>query len=150
MKVENSVLPNQEQMQGFAEPSAKAPIYMLNLLKYKENAEYSDGRHTRLSGAEAYRLYGDAVSELIVNFGGQVTFTANVERMALGEVEELWDEVAIAMYPSRQAMAQMMMSEEMQDIGEHRKAGLAGQLNIELNEAYGAWLSSRPFQTVDQ
>ncbi|MGB0478751.1 MAG: DUF1330 domain-containing protein, partial [Parvibaculales bacterium] len=46
----------------------------------------------------------------------------------------LWDQVAIAKYPSRQAMVDMMMSEEYNAIHMHRDAGLAGQLNIETTE----------------
>jgi hypothetical protein len=49
----------------------------------------------------------------------------------LGEVEELWDEVAIAMYPDRASMVRMSMSEEWREISVHRSAGLKGQLNIE-------------------
>ena len=60
----------------------------------------------------------------------------------LGEAEELWDKVAIAMYPSRAAMLEMMSSPEMQEIGAHRAAGLAGQLNIETAGASGSWLES--------
>jgi len=41
------------------------------------------------------------------------------------------------MYPSRQAMLQMMSSPAMQQIGQHRAAGLAGQLNIETIGAAG-------------
>lgn len=140
MKVENKIMPNAEQFEGFSEQHAKAPIYMLNLLKYKDQAEYSDGRETTLTGVEAYTLYIDGVTELIQEFGGEISLSADVERLTLGEVEELWDNVAIAMYPSRQAMLDMMMSEKMQDIGAHRSAGLAGQLNIELTGAQGAWI----------
>lgn len=140
MRVENSVVPNAEQLAGFAEPGADGPIYMLNLLKYRDKAEYPDGRVTDLSGREAYALYGDAVSELLTEFGGSMSFKATVERLMLGEVEELWDDVAIAMYPSRAAMLQMMQSSTMQEIGQHRAAGLAGQLNIECTNAMGAWL----------
>ena len=49
----------------------------------------------------------------------------------LGEVEELWDEVAIVMYPSRAAMLRMVSSDAYLAIAVHRDAGLAGQLNIE-------------------
>lgn len=49
----------------------------------------------------------------------------------LGEVEDLWDMVAIAKYPSRKAMLQMMMDPEYQKSEVHRSAGLEGQLNIE-------------------
>ena len=43
MQVENATHPNDAQMAGFAEPGADGPIYMLNLLKYKDKAEYPDG-----------------------------------------------------------------------------------------------------------
>lgn len=131
MQVINSVYPNEAQLAGFAEPGPEGPIYMVNLLKFRDRAEYPDGRATDLSGRDAYQLYADGVSELIQEFGGSVVFAADVVRLMLGEVEELWDEVAIAMYPSRTAMLEMMSSERMQEIGQHRAAGLAGQLNIE-------------------
>lgn len=131
MQVINSVYPNEAQLAGFAEPGPGGPIYMVNLLKFRDRAEYPDGRSTELSGREAYGLYAEGVSELIKEFGGGIVFAADVVRLMLGEVEELWDEVAIAMYPSRAAMLQMMQSERMEEIGQHRAAGLAGQLNIE-------------------
>ena len=44
MKVENRVYPNREQMKGFFEEgSDDQPIYMINLLKFREKAEYKDG-----------------------------------------------------------------------------------------------------------
>lgn len=131
MEVKNRVRPNQEQMQGFMQPGPDGPIYMVNLLKYKEVAEYEDGRETGLTGRQAYEIYAGAVAELLVEFGGGVVFGGEVSRLMLGEVEDLWDEVAIAMFPSRKAMLEMMMSPTTQEIGQHRAAGLAGQLNIE-------------------
>ena len=137
MQVVNSVLPNKQQMEGFLTPGSKSPIYMVNLLKFKARAEYADGRATDLTGAEAYELYAEGVSTLLEELGGALVFAANVERLVLGEVEELWDKVAIAMYPSRKAMLEMMGSPVMQEIGKHRAAGLAGQLNIETVGAVG-------------
>ena len=139
MKVENSVYPNDEQMAGFQETGPEGPIDMVNLLRFKDKAEYPDGRDTELTGREAYMIYAAGVSELLPKFGGGVMFTAEVERLMLGEVEDLWDVVAIARYPSRQAMMDMLMSGEMQEIGVHRAAGLAGQLNIETSSARGLW-----------
>jgi len=140
MQVQNKISPDEEQIKGFTEPGADGPIYMLNLLKFKEQAEYADGRETNLSGAQAYALYGEAVAGILANLGGGGMFSAKVERLMLGEVEELWDSVAIAMYPNRQAMLDMMRSEEYQAIHHHRQAGLAGQLNIETTNAAGMWL----------
>ena len=107
MNVENKVTPNQEQIEGFFEPGPEGPIYMLNLLKFKENAVYEDGVESELSGAEAYALYAAEVSKILITLGGGGMFNAKVERLVLGDVEELWDTIAIAMYPSRQAMIAM-------------------------------------------
>jgi uncharacterized protein (DUF1330 family) len=141
MEVNNSVVPTQEQIAGFFEPGPEGPIYMVNLLKFKDKAEYEDGRPTELTGREAYDIYGASVSQLLKEFGGAAMFAADVERLMLGEVEELWDEVAIAMYPSRKAMLDMIQSPTMQEISTHRAAGLAGQLNLETAAPMGAWLN---------
>ena len=140
MKVENRVTPTQAQMEGFAEPGPDGPIYMLNLLKFKAKAEYPDGRETTLTGQQAYAIYGAEVVAHLAKVGGAPMFSARVERLMLGEVEELWDSAAIAMYPSRQAMMDMMSSPDYQASAIHRAAGLAGQLNIELAEPVGIWL----------
>jgi len=145
MHVNNAVRPNSEQLAGFAEPGPDGPIYMVNLLKFKERAAYEDGRATELTGEQAYMIYAAAVSELLTEFGGAAMFSAPVTRLMLGEVEELWDKIAIAMYPSRAAMMSMMQSPNMQEIGAHRAAGLAGQLNIETAAASGVWLGDESF-----
>jgi hypothetical protein len=133
--VENKVMPDEEQMKGFLEPDDGKPIYMLNLLKYKDKAEYHDGRETNLSGREAYHLYVEGVKKCLAKVGGEMTFSSTVRRLALGSVDELWDEVAVAMYPNRTAMMQMMQLPEIAEKGIHRKAGLAGQLNLETVDA---------------
>lgn len=143
MEVVNKVKPDAAQMRGFMEPGHDRPIYMLNLLKFKAVAEYPDGRDTDLSGAEAYGIYGAEVAAHLAKVGGAPVFSAQVERLMLGEVEELWDTVAIAMYPSRQAMMEMMMSPEYQASAVHREAGLAGQLNIEMADPIGTWFNQQ-------
>ena len=131
MIVKNAVIPNGEQMAGFLEGDTDTPIKMVNLLKFKDKADYKDGRQTSLSGKEAYQIYADEVQGHLEKVGGKSIFLGEVERLMLGEVEELWDCVAIAEYPSRKAMLEMVMDSEYQKSEEHRSAGLAGQLNIE-------------------
>ena len=48
MKVENKVTPNEAQIKGFFESGSEGPIHMLNLLKFKDKADYKDGRETDL------------------------------------------------------------------------------------------------------
>ena len=131
MKVENKVTPNEEQINGFLEDPEIGPISMVNLLKYKEKAIYDDGRDTNLSGEEAYGLYAAEVINLVEKYGGEFLFAGKVNRLMLGEVDEMWDSIAIAKYPNRKAMFEMTMDPEYQKIHVHRDAGLEGQLNIE-------------------
>jgi uncharacterized protein (DUF1330 family) len=152
MQVINEVFPSDpEQMKGLMEKGPNGPIFMVNLLKFKERAEYDDGRETNLTGREAYMIYGRAVAELLPKFGGRVIFAGDVTYLSLGHVEELWDEIAIGMYPDRASMVRMSFSDEWREIAVHRSAGLKGQLNIETVAPAGAsgssWLGGLMGQT---
>ncbi|MCH2478519.1 MAG: DUF1330 domain-containing protein [Gammaproteobacteria bacterium] len=131
MKVENKLRPNAKQMAGFLLGDTKTTIHMVNLLKFKGKAEYEDGRQTDLTGQEAYQIYAKEVQGHLQKVGGKLIFSGQVSRLMLGEVEELWDWIAIAEYPSRKAMRSMIMDKDYRKSEEHRSAGLAGQLNIE-------------------
>ena len=138
MKVINDVMPSQpEQVAALTEPGPDGPIVMVNLLKFKERAEYADGRETDLTGRQAYTLYGRAVTEILPQFGGRILFAGDVSFLSLGQVEDLWDEVALAEYPNRAALLAMTTSPQWMEAAVHRTAGLAGQLNIETT--YGEW-----------
>ena len=132
MEVTNEVMPTSaERINEMLEPGPDGPIFMVNLLKFKERAAYEDGRETDLSGRQAYEIYGRGVSQLLPTYGGKLVFAGDVTFLMLGQVEELWDEIAIAQYPNRGALVAMSSSEEWQALAVHRSAGLAGQLNIE-------------------
>ena len=131
MEFNNSVYPTKEQMDGFLEGDDNSPISMVNLLKFKDKAEYKDGRETNLTGAEAYAIYAKEVVKHLKSVGAEWIYSGDVTRLMLGNIEELWDMVAIARYPSKKAMLDMIMSPEYIESSIHRTAGLAGQLNIE-------------------
>jgi uncharacterized protein (DUF1330 family) len=132
MQVQNEVFPTDPaRFSEMMEKGPDGPIFMVNLLKFKDKAQYDDGRPCDLSGRDAYLIYGRAVAELLPKFGGRGIFAGDVTFLALGQVEELWDEVAIATYPDRASMVRMSLSEEWREIAVHRSAGLKGQLNIE-------------------
>ena len=131
MQVTNKILPSEEQINGFMNESEVGPISMVNLLRYKDKALYQDSRDTNLTGEEAYGLYAKEVINFVEKYGGEFIFAGKVNRLMLGEVEDLWDAVAIAKYPNRKAMLEMTMDPDYQKIHVHRDAGLEGQLNIE-------------------
>lgn len=130
MQVTNKVIPAPEQLMAFFTGPEDGPFVMVNLLKFKEKAEYPDGSDADLSGIEAYMRYGMAVRGHLERVGAKPGYVGPVTGLMLGEVEELWDMVALAEYPSLAAMRAMVENPEYTEISKHRSAGLAGQLNI--------------------
>ena len=140
MIVSNKLHPAPEQAMAFFAADDGEAMCMVNLLKFRDKATYADGSEPELSGREAYARYAAGVQACLASVGGKVHFSGAVTGLLLGEVEELWDMVAIAEYPSRKAMLAMVQSPEYQAITKHRDAGLAGQLNICTRVASGASL----------
>lgn len=130
MIVTNAQHPKPEQAMAFFGADDGEPICMVNLLKFKDKATYADGSEPDLSGRDAYARYAQGVAACIAAVGGKLRFGGTVTGLLIGEIEEPWDMVAIAEYPSRKAMMAMVQSPEYQAIAKHREAGLAGQLNI--------------------
>jgi uncharacterized protein (DUF1330 family) len=130
MEVVNEVTPSPARAMEFFGGEDDGPFVMVNLLKFKPFAEYDDGSDADISGREAYGRYGIEVRKLVEGLGGRVRFSGAVTGLLLGQVDELWDAVALAEYPSLAAFRSMAMSPEMHAIEHHRRAGLAGQLNI--------------------
>jgi len=141
MEFVNKLYSDQDQLAGFLDPASQGPIGMVNLLRFKDKAEYDDGRETTLSGREAYDLYAQGVTKLLAEVGGYLGFVGDVERLVVGEVDDLWDTVAVAYYPSRKAMMDMMQLDGMQELAQHRAAGLLGQLNLETVGMTGDWMA---------
>lgn len=134
MHVANAVMPHPDQAKAFFSGDEQGPMVMVNLLKFKARAEYPadhpNAANAEMTGRDAYLLYGAAVRKCLEMVGGHAVFSGQVTGLILGDVEDLWDMVALAHYPSPQAMMAMVALPEYQAIEVHRFAGLAGQLNI--------------------
>ncbi|MBI3783475.1 MAG: DUF1330 domain-containing protein [Deltaproteobacteria bacterium] len=130
MKVVNHVYPKFEQLMPLAQDSTPGAIAMVNLLKFHDKAQYGDGRSENISGRDAYMRYVAEMGPIVEAAGGRFLFSGDVKGLVIGEVEELWDAVGIAEYPSRAEFQRIATSPEVQAIGVHREAGLAGQLLI--------------------
>lgn len=141
MEVINELMPTDPaRIEAMQEKGPSGPIVMVNLLKFRDHASYTADHpdaKAGLSGREAYARYATAVIELLPKFGGRALWAGDVQFLALGRVEDLWDEVALAEYPDRAALWAMSTSPEWQAISVHRAAGLAGQLNIETTPLAG-------------
>jgi uncharacterized protein (DUF1330 family) len=130
MEVRNAIYPSADQIAAFFGLPEEGPFVMVNLLKFRDKAEYADGSEPELSGREAYERYGAEVTQLVESIGGRILYAGRVAGLMIGAVEDMWDAVALAQYPSLEAFRAMAISPGMRAIEHHRAAGLAGQLNI--------------------
>ncbi|RVW02883.1 DUF1330 domain-containing protein [Rhodococcus xishaensis] len=130
MQVENAVYPSVERIGALSAVESGEPIVMLNLLRFRDKAVYSDGRSTTLTGREAYQIYATAMQKVVEENGGRFVFGGQIDSLVIGDVEDMWDFCGLVEYPSAADFVRIAMLPEVAEIGVHRTAGLAGQLLI--------------------
>jgi uncharacterized protein (DUF1330 family) len=123
--VKQTVEPTGEQLREFARTvDDGTPIVMLNLLRYREQANYAqDAAQSPCSGREAFKRYSKLSIACIEDCGGQVLFIGSALATVIGPSDEKWDDIFLVQYPSRSAFLQMIASERYR-INFHRSAAL--------------------------
>jgi uncharacterized protein (DUF1330 family) len=122
-----SIDPSPETLQKLvAEANDESPLVMINLLRYRERAEYPQGSGaTPCSGEEAYQRYIALVLPMLSDVGAKVLWRGSVKHVVIGPVGEKWDEVFLVEQPSRRALLTMVSRGEYLEAAVHRTAALA-------------------------
>jgi len=122
-----SIEPTAEQLQRLLAADGDAsPIVMINLLRYRDRAEYAVASGAEpCSGREAYQRYSAAVVPMLAAVGGTVLWFARVQQTVIAPSAESWDDAILVQYPSRKAFVTMVASPDYQRIAVHRTAALA-------------------------
>ncbi|MGH9275802.1 MAG: DUF1330 domain-containing protein, partial [Acidimicrobiales bacterium] len=108
-------------------PEDDGPIWMVNLIKYRERADYGDGADAGVSGAEADARYAERIP--LEEIGAQVVFWGDVDAQLLG-AEPRWDRVGVVRYPSRRAFLAMQQRDDFREAHQHKKAALESTIVI--------------------
>lgn len=109
-------------------PTAEdGPVWMVNLMKYRETADYADGRETAISGREADDLYTPV--ESLAGVGAEIVFGGEVEQQLLGDAP-IWDRVGVVRYPTRRSFIEMQSRPDFQRQHVHKDAGMAETIVI--------------------
>lgn len=112
-----------------AESDLDEPVVMLNLLKYRDQAESGHGVDG-LTGRQAYTKYGQAFAELEPRFGGSVMWMGRGKNTVIGGDEE-WDIIILVTYPTRRQFIEMFNDPDYQAIAPIRAAALADSRIVE-------------------
>jgi hypothetical protein len=104
------------------------PVHMLNLLRFREVADYSRAPDLTpsepISGADAYRLYLEATLPHLSASGGELLFLGDGGYFLIGPGEERWDMAMLVRQQSVDAFIAFATDEAyLVSIG-HRNAAL--------------------------
>lgn len=122
----NTTEPSDKQLAQMKEQDQVTPFDMVNLLKYRDTAQYASSvdDKTVCTGREAYNEYAKIVLPMILRLGGSLVYRGRCDHLFVGTEGQDYDEVIVVRYPSRKAYLTMFNSLEYQNAIKHRKAGL--------------------------
>jgi len=123
----NHVDPTRAQFDAFKELPRDQPIEMLNLVAFRDLANYPgdhDLARDGLTGADAYALYGKHSGPVLAKVGGSILWRGGFETTLIGPAEETWDAVFVARYPTAHAFLAMISDPEYQRAVVHREAAV--------------------------
>ena len=120
-----AIYPSNEQIEELMTGPTDQPVVMVNLLKFKERADESEGEASR---QVAYGRYAEQMRKVVESQGGRFIWAGRVDSKVIGEDgDPEFDVIALVEYPSRQKFLEIVGSERVREIGEHRSAGLEMQ-----------------------
>ncbi|BES70524.1 hypothetical protein RE428_15420 [Marinobacter nanhaiticus D15-8W] len=106
--------------------SPDEPVVMLNLLRFREQAVYSDDENeTACTGREAYARYSKQALPHLEKVGAKAEWVGEAMTTVIGPDEEGWHDVLLVRYPSAEAFLAMVGDPEYQAVVHHRTAALA-------------------------
>jgi uncharacterized protein (DUF1330 family) len=101
------------------------PVVMINLLRYREQADYGGRADIEpCSGRAAYGRYMKQAFAFVIAVGGAVFWQGAPKALLLGPPEERWDLALLVRYPSKEAFLAMVSDPAYQAITVHRTAAL--------------------------
>lgn len=124
--------PERDQFNAFKALPRDVPVMMLNLVKYRDQAVYDDGREA--TGAEAYAAYGRESGPVFDRVGGEIIWRGKPEVMLIGPFEKQWDEIFVARYPTASAFLEMVTDPVYREAVKHRQAAVEDSRLIRTGE----------------
>jgi len=127
-----ALYPTEDQVAKFAAGDPDRPIQMLNLLKYRDRAIYTQPvDNPDCSGREAYKRYITAAGKSIQDVEGTLSWYGTIGNLLIGGAGDDWDEALIVEYPTRNHLLRMFADPDYQATTIHREAALERTIILE-------------------
>ena len=128
MKLEMAEGPTRDQLRLLRQWNGDEAVWMVSLLKFRQQADYAEGAGERVTGRQAYARYGDALEPIVNAGGGRLVAMGDYRGLFIGAGEADFDVITIVEFPSSGQWFDILASEEVKAISHHRVAGLEAQL----------------------
>jgi hypothetical protein len=96
---EKHLMPRQEAGRKFVMRQIEGSVVMLNLLRFRDIADYSDSPELMpkepVSGKQAYQLYIEHTLPFLIKSGGEILFMGEGGDFLIGPSSERWDAVLL-------------------------------------------------------
>lgn len=121
--------PTDEAAAAFFGSPPEGPFVMLNLLRFRELADYSAhpdlAPKSPVSGRDAYAIYSAHTLPILSAVGGEVVFSGDALPFLIGPAHETWDAVLLVRHKSAAVFLSFARDEKyLAGVG-HRTAALA-------------------------
>jgi uncharacterized protein (DUF1330 family) len=123
---------NAAQMAEFATTADSGPVFMLNLLKFRERTV--DGSMT---GAESYQKYAALAGPFVEKHQGTLVWAGAPTQQLIGDMDYDWDLVAIIEWPQRQNLLDLGSDPEYEAISHYRGESLERSMLIAMDKLPG-------------
>tara|TARA_B100000678_G_scaffold28426_2_gene21080 strand:- start:20 stop:451 length:432 start_codon:yes stop_codon:yes gene_type:complete len=119
--------PSRENFEAFKALPRDEPIHMLNLVLYRDEADYPEGHEHAgkgWSGRRAYEEYGRTSGPIFARVGGSIVWRGAFQTMVTGPSDRQWHDGFVAQYPSSGAFFEMIKDADYQAAVVNRTAAL--------------------------
>ncbi|NRB65148.1 MAG: DUF1330 domain-containing protein [Saprospiraceae bacterium] len=132
------------QMQFLSTYQQKGKIVMMNLIKFKAFADYTnieiEDPQINASGKGAYHHYLQATGRILKSTKvGQLLFYGKSSTFLIGPATEQWDAVLMVEYRSAQHFLQFANSEAFAKVKGHRTAAIEDSRLLPIAQAKKLW-----------
>jgi len=119
--------PSRANFDAFKVLPRDEPIHMLNLLLYRDLAEYPEGHEHHgngWTGRRAYEEYGMTSGPIFRRVGGKIVWRGAFQCMVTGPESREWHDGFVAQYPNSGAFFEMIKDPDYQLAVVNRTAAL--------------------------